>query len=108
MITLTPLAYTKLREIMVQEEKLDWNLRMGVRQGGCCGMDYLFGLDQQIHEDDQVFKHGDITIVCDAQSHEYLDGTEIGFEENEQGAGFVIQNPNACKNCDGEDHCSGQ
>jgi iron-sulfur cluster assembly accessory protein len=100
MITITPEAYTKLREIMIQENKADWNLRMGVQASDCCGQHYMFGLDQKIHEDDQVFKHEDLTIVCDNQSLPFLDGAEVMWETGEQGEGFLINNPNnACGSC---------
>jgi iron-sulfur cluster assembly protein len=106
MITITPEAYTRIREIMVKEEKTDWNLRMGVREGGCCGMDYMFGLDKNTHDDDQVFQQGEITLVCDNESHTYLDGTTVDYEVNEHGEGFVINNPNACRSCGSGNDCS--
>jgi iron-sulfur cluster assembly protein len=100
MITLTADAAVKVREIMERENKLDWKVRMGVRGGGCGGMQYLLGLDSQSREEDKIFEQdGGITLICDAESHELLDGTEISYEETPEGAGFVIKNPNAMGGC---------
>lgn len=99
MITLTPTAATKVRDIMTKENKAEWNLRMGVRGGGCSGFKYVLGFDNQTSEDDQVFAQNGINLVCDTRSYLYLNGTEIDFEDGLNGTGFVFRNPNAAKNC---------
>jgi iron-sulfur cluster assembly protein len=99
MITLTTTAATKVREIMDKEQKSDWKLRMGVRGGGCSGMKYVLGFDNQSTEEDQTFLQDGITLVCDTRSFLYLNGTEIDFEDGLNGSGFVFKNPNAQKSC---------
>jgi iron-sulfur cluster assembly accessory protein len=103
MITLTDAAASKVREIMDREQKTGWNLRMGVRSGGCCGMEYLLGFDNETAETDEVFTNDGITLVCDNESYAMLKGTEIDFLETPEGVGFVIKNPNSAPgcNCDG-------
>jgi iron-sulfur cluster assembly accessory protein len=108
MITLSAEAAVKVREIMERENKLDWKVRMGVRGGGCGGMQYLLGLDSVSREDDQIFEQNGVTLICDSESHALLDGTEIGYESTPDGEGFIIKNPNAQGGCgcgEGEGGC---
>ena len=99
MITLSPTAITKVREIMTKEEKADWKLRMGVRGGGCSGFKYVLGFDNQATPEDQEFQQEGVTLICDTRSYLYLNGTEIDYEDGLNGAGFVFKNPNARKSC---------
>jgi iron-sulfur cluster assembly protein len=99
MITLTAAAHTKVKEIMEKENKSDWSLRMGVRGGGCSGMNYVLGFDNNLAETDEVFEQDGVKLVCDMKSYLYLNGTEIDFTEGLSGTGFVFNNPNAQKSC---------
>lgn len=72
---------------------------MGVRGGGCSGMNYVLGFDNQLSEDDQVFEQDGIKLVCDMKSYLYLNGTEIDYEDGLNGSGFVFKNPNAKRSC---------
>jgi iron-sulfur cluster assembly protein len=99
MITLTSAAHSKVKEIMEQENKADWSLRMGVRGGGCSGLNYVLGFDNNVAETDEVFEQDGIKLVCDMKSYLYLNGTEIDFTDGLQGSGFVFNNPNAQKSC---------
>ncbi|MFZ5434252.1 MAG: iron-sulfur cluster insertion protein ErpA [Calditrichota bacterium] len=99
MITLTPTASSKVREIMAKENKSDWKLRMGVRGGGCSGFQYVLGFDNQAGDGDEVFDQDGITLICDTRSYLYLNGTEIDYEDGLNGSGFVFRNPNAAKSC---------
>lgn len=99
MITLTTAASSKVREIMTKEDKSEWKLRMGVRGGGCSGMQYVLGFDSQSGEEDQLFEQDGIQLVCDTRSFLYLNGTEIDYEDGLNGSGFVFKNPNAAKSC---------
>jgi iron-sulfur cluster assembly protein len=99
MITLTAEAHSKVKDIMAKENKADWNLRMGVRGGGCSGMNYVLGFDNKTSEDDQIFEQDGLKLVCDMKSYLYLNGTEIDFADGLEGTGFVFKNPNAQKSC---------
>ena len=99
MITLTAAAHSKVKEIMEKENKADWSLRMGVRGGGCSGLNYVLGFDNNVADTDEVFEQDGVKLVCDMKSYLYLNGTEIDFTEGLQGTGFVFNNPNAQKSC---------
>jgi iron-sulfur cluster assembly accessory protein len=107
MITLTSAASSKVREIMTKENKSDWKLRMGVRGGGCSGMQYVMGFDSQSAEGDELFEQDGIQVVCDTRSFQYLNGTEIDYADGLNGSGFVFKNPNATKSCGcGQSFCN--
>jgi len=75
-------------------------LRVQVVGGGCSGMSYKLGFDQQPATDaDKVFEHADVKIVIDSKSYIYLAGTELDFSDGLNGKGFVFNNPNAKRTC---------
>ena len=81
------------------EENTDLNLRVYVTGGGCAGFQYGFSFDENKDDSDTVvIKHG-VSLIVDPMSIQYLMGAEIDFQEDLQGARFVIKNPNANTTC---------
>ena len=76
-----------------------FNLRVFVTGGGCSGFEYGFTFDEDIEEDDSTFENDGVQLVVDSLSYQYLEGAEIDFMENLQGARFVVTNPNAETTC---------
>lgn len=75
-------------------------LRVQVIGGGCSGMSYKLGFDNQpINETDKIFEYGNVKLVVDAKSYLYLAGTELDFTDGLNGTGFVFNNPNAKRTC---------
>ena len=72
MITMTPAAAEKVKELLTQRGTPESGLRIGVRGGGCSGNSYFMVL---------------------------LGGTEIDYVEGLMGAGFKFNNPNVKHNC---------
>ncbi len=97
MITLTPRAAAKVRELQEDagEGKL---LRVFVESGGCSGFQYGMSFDEQKAED-QVLESEGIRFLSDDASIAYMDGSTIDFDDGLQGKGFDIQNPNAESTC---------
>lgn len=98
-IVLTDEAVQKVKSAMKKEgvgpEKA---LRLGVVGGGCSGFSYTMGFDEP-KSDDTVFTFGDVTVVIDAASREYLDGTIIDYVTGLHGSGFKFENPKATRTC---------
>ncbi len=67
-------------------------LRVGIKGGGCGGMNYLMGFDEKAKESDQVFESAGLKIFVDNNSVNYLLGAQLDFKENEFGKGFVFNN----------------
>jgi iron-sulfur cluster insertion protein len=99
MISITPLAADKVREIS-QSEGLDGQgLRLRVIGGGCAGFQYdLYFEDKPTEMDERYESHG-VQLFVDPLSFQYLDGTEIDYVEGAHGAGFKFGNPNVTGSC---------
>lgn len=98
-VNLTPGAVTELKRL-INEPGFDKTqyLRIGVKGGGCSGMTYVLGFDQQ-QEGDDYFEIEGIQCVM-TRSHEiYLTGMEIDFQGGLNSRGFTFSNPNASKTC---------
>ena len=99
MITLTPPAVDKVRELVGAEEGKP-ALRLGVKPGGCSGFQYEMYFDTQVDElADFVKDYDGVKVVVDRASSELVQGAEIDFVDGLQGAGFKINNPNVSRSC---------
>ena len=92
-------AAAKVRQLMASEANDALKLRVFITGGGCSGFSYGFTFDEDIAEDDAVVEREGVTMVVDALSFQYLVGAEVDYQENLQGAQFVVQNPNASATC---------
>jgi len=98
-IIFTDSAALKVGSLLKDEENSDLNLRVYVTGGGCAGFQYGFSFDENKDDSDTVvIKHG-VSLIVDPMSVQYLMGAEIDFQEDLQGARFVIKNPNANSTC---------
>ncbi len=99
MIALTDTATTKVKELMEAENSPELYLRVAVRPGGCSGLSYEMFFDTEKAGDDIVEAYGDVQVVVDPASAEYLAGASLDYKDGLQGAGFTINNPNAQRTC---------
>lgn len=101
---LPPLFFTdgaagKVKELIEEEANQALKLRVFVSGGGCSGFQYGFTFDEIINEDDFVIEKQGVRLLVDSMSIQYLLGAEIDYQENAQGAQFVIKNPSAASTC---------
>ena len=99
-----PLLFTnaaagKVRELIAEEGNPQLKLRVYISGGGCSGFQYGFTFDEACAEDDLAIDNGDVTLLVDPLSLQYLAGAEIDYSESLTGAQFVIRNPNAKTTC---------
>ena len=100
MITLTPQAAKEAKRLIEKEQKPNLGLRIGVKGGGCSGFTYVLAIDDATPKQyDSTFEQEGITVLIDAKSHLYLDGTTIDFKDAFTGGGFEFSNPLAKKSC---------
>ena len=101
MVTMSETAAKKVSELRLEEGKPEWGLRIRIVGGGCSGMSYELGWeDQQQADDDVVEAAQGIKVYVDRHSAAYLSGSEIDFVQNDMmGAGFAIKNPNVKSSC---------
>jgi iron-sulfur cluster assembly accessory protein len=99
MITLTPTAADKVRDLIKAEGEEGLALRVAVRPGGCSGYSYEMFFDTEIATDDLTEAYGEIKVVVDPSSASLLSGATLDYKDGLQGAGFAIDNPNAQRSC---------
>ncbi len=101
MITINETAKEHILEIMKKDNLTTdkFNLRVGVKGGGCSGLSYIMDFDDQINETDEVVDLGDLKVVIDKKSVLYLFGTELQYSSGLNGKGFQWVNPNASRTC---------
>ena len=109
-ITLTEAAAKAVSDV-VNERKLEgYALRVYLAGSGCCsGMSFGMALDNNIRDVDRTFESGDVRIVVDQVSMDYLQGARIDYVNDPQrGAGFVVDAPGARshKSGHGEEACA--
>ncbi len=74
-------------------------LRVGVTGGGCSGFKQTLDLTETKTDNDEVFEHHGVSVVCDTKSHIYLDGAKVDFKTTTMGSGFVFDIPMATGQC---------
>ena len=98
-INFTDAAANKVGALLQDEENNAMHLRVYVTGGGCAGFQYGFSFDESKDESDTMVEKNGVQLVVDPMSIQYLIGAEIDFQEDLQGARFVIKNPNANTTC---------
>jgi len=92
-------AANKVKQLIEEEGNAELKLRVFVSGGGCSGFQYGFTFDEVTNEDDTVLNKNGVQLLIDPMSFQYLVGAEIDYQENLEGAQFVIKNPNATTTC---------
>lgn len=99
MIDFSDAAVKKVSELIAEEGNPNLKLRVFVQGGGCAGFQYGFTFDEVINEDDTSITKGNVQLVIDPLSIQYLVGAKIDYKEDLNGSQFVIKNPNAVTTC---------
>ena len=95
----TESAANKVRDLILADGNPELKLRVYITGGGCSGFQYGFTFDEAADEDDIRVERDGMTLLVDPLSFQYLEGAEVDYTENLQGARFVIRNPNAATTC---------
>lgn len=97
--TITDDAKQQIQDMM-ENETDSVRLRFGVKGGGCSGLSYSLGFDEDVNvELDTVDVINDIPVVIFKQDIPMIENTVIDFKQNLMGGGFTIENPNALMSC---------
>lgn len=98
-VSLTDAAAEQVKAIMTRAEKSYAGLRVGVKQGGCAGQEYVLSYAEEAAPLDEVVVDKGVTILIDAKAVLYLIGTVIDYEVSQLAAKFVFRNPNETDAC---------
>jgi iron-sulfur cluster insertion protein len=98
-LVFTDNAANKVKQLIEEEGNNELKLRVFVTGGGCSGFQYGFTFEESVNDDDTPMQKNGVTLLIDPMSLQYLNGAEIDYQENAEGAQFVIKNPNATSTC---------
>jgi iron-sulfur cluster assembly protein len=103
-VTLSEAAAERVREIMGQPrkdgaEKPYAGLRVGVKNGGCAGQEYVLEYADSANPLDEVVEDKGVTILIDPKAVLFLIGTVIDYDVTRLSAKFVFRNPNETDAC---------
>lgn len=98
MIQLTEKAVVKIKEF-AEAEGLTLSVRLKVSGGGCSGFVNDMEFDHNVGELDEVIEQGEIKLLIDPLSFQYLEGSTIDFVDSPFGSGFKFLNPNVKHTC---------
>ena len=98
-VTLTDRAADRVREIMAKAEQPYAGLRVGVKNGGCAGQEYILEYAAAADPLDEVVEDKGVTILVEPKAVLFLIGSEIDYETSTLSAKFVFHNPNETDAC---------
>jgi iron-sulfur cluster assembly protein len=98
-VTLTDAAAERVREIMGKAEKPYAGLRVGVKNGGCAGQEYVLEYATEAGPLDEVVEDKGVTILVEPKAVLFLIGTVIDYDVTRLAAKFTFRNPNETDAC---------
>ena len=98
-VTLSDSAARRVQEIMRKAEKPYAGLRVGVKNGGCAGQEYVLEYAEAAAPLDEVVEDKGVTILVEPKAVLFLIGTEIDYEVTRLSSKFVFRNPNETDAC---------
>jgi iron-sulfur cluster assembly protein len=98
-VTLTDAAAERVKAIMARYETPLAGLRVGVKKGGCAGMEYTMEYAAEAGPADEVVEEKGVRILIDPAAILFLLGTEMDYRSDKLSSGFVFNNPNQKSAC---------
>ena len=99
MLSVTEAAQDVIKRLLVDNDRVDGGLRVGVTTGGCAGYQYSMAVEEQPTPEDMVIEGEGIRLYLDPDSAPLLDGTTLDYVESIEASGFNFINPNAEGKC---------
>jgi iron-sulfur cluster assembly protein len=97
MIIMTQAAQDEVKRLLSNEND-DIGLRLGIKGGGCSGLNYVLDFTQE-REKDTVLNFDGFNVFLDRKSTIYLSGIRLDHQSGLEGRGFVFENPMATNTC---------
>ena len=92
-LTLTDTAAARVKTLMAGKPGVK-GLKIGVKKGGCAGMEYTMSWATEIGKFDDVVEDQGAVVIIDPKAVLYLLGTEMDFKTDKLSSQFVFNNPN--------------
>ena len=98
-VTLSDAAAARVHEIMAKADQPYAGLRVGVKNGGCAGQEYVLEYAKAADPADEVVEDKGVTILIEPKAVLFLLGTEVDYEVSRLSSKFVFRNPNQTDAC---------
>ncbi|MCK9917662.1 Fe-S cluster assembly scaffold SufA [Microbacteriaceae bacterium K1510] len=96
---LTEAAAARIKDVMSRADRPVAGVRVGVKNGGCAGMEYTMEYADEIKPTDEVVEDKGVKLLIDPKAVLFLLGTEMDFKTEKLSAQFVFNNPNQTSAC---------
>lgn len=96
-VTITPAAEKQITRLMAGKKA--YGLRIGLKKGGCAGMEYTMELTDTPNANEEVVEQGAARVMIAPMAQMFLFGTEIDYETGLLESGFRFRNPNVTDSC---------
>jgi len=96
-VDITPAAAKQIAKLMAKDQTQ--GLRIGVKKGGCAGMEYTMDYVREVDPMDEVVEKDGARVMIAPMAQMFLFGTEIDYEVSLLEAGFKFRNPNVTDAC---------
>jgi iron-sulfur cluster assembly protein len=98
-MTLTPAASARVASIMASKGEGVVGLKIGIKKGGCAGMEYTMTWTDKVDKFDEVVEADGARVIIDPQAVLYLLGTQMDYKTEKLASQFVFNNPNQKSAC---------
>ncbi|MEM6376450.1 MAG: iron-sulfur cluster assembly accessory protein [Pseudomonadota bacterium] len=96
-VTMTEKAASQISKLMTKDGHQ--GLRVGVKKGGCAGMEYTMEYVTEVDPNDEVIEQDGARVMIAPMAQMFLFGTEIDYQVSLLESGFVFNNPNVTEAC---------
>ena len=96
---LTEAAAARIKQVMAQADRPVAGVRVGVKNGGCAGMEYTMEYAESVAPTDEVVEDRGVKLVIDPKAVLFLLGTEMDYKTEKLSSQFVFNNPNQTSAC---------
>ncbi len=96
---LTDAAASRIKDVMARADKPVAGVRVGVKNGGCAGMEYTMEYAEAVTLTDEVVEDKGVKILIDPKAVMFLLGTEMDYKTEKLSAQFIFKNPNQTSAC---------
>ena len=96
---LTDAAAVRIKDVMARADKPVAGVRVGVKNGGCAGMEYTMEYAEAVRPNDEVIEDKGVKILIDPKAVLFLLGTEMDYKTDKLSAQFIFNNPNQTSAC---------
>ena len=96
---LTEAAAMRIKQVMAQADRPVAGVRVGVKNGGCAGMEYTMEYAESVAPTDEVVEDRGVRLLIDPKAVLFLLGTEMDYKTEKLSSQFVFNNPNQTSAC---------